>query len=256
MLDTGKTLQTLDNLLEAWDLLDFDSTLLQVEEGKRDALKREAEMQNILQKVSLDTLRKNSLVELIKEYRQGCVQYLYSLVRVHASSELSYHELLCEICAVRRPNIYDGDKIREYWDDWWSKNGNATKYATLRWQHDSPTLDAALQALTCSSDLIAPFVTHSHTLVRESVARRTDLDMETQWELAEDPAPIVRYELATNRNTSPDILAELANDLNSIVRRWVASHPATPDLVLNRLQHDPIEGVRKFLDQRRQRETG
>jgi|SRR5271165_1584269 len=125
------------------------------------------------------------------------------------------------------------------------------KYSTLRWQADSPTLDAALKALTCSRDAITPFLTHPHPLVRQSVARRTDLEAETQWELAEDPAPIVRYELATKRNTSPDVLTEVANDLNSIVRRWVACHPATPVSVLNRLKQDPIEGVRAFLDKRR-----
>src|SRR6266851_8654912 len=101
MLDTSKTLQTLDSLLEAWDLLDLDSTLLQVEADKRNAVKREAEMQHVMERASLDMLRKNSLVELMKEHRAGCAEYLYALVRAHASYELSYHELLCEICKGR-----------------------------------------------------------------------------------------------------------------------------------------------------------
>lgn len=250
MSDTATTLQTLDGLLEAWDLLDLDSTLLEIDADKRHAVKREAVLKYTMEMASLEQLRKNHMVELLEQYREGCAEYLYALVRVHTSYEFSYHELLRAICGGRHPDLYEGEKIRLYWDQWWSKKGGAAKYSTLRWRSDSPNLDAALMALTCSRDGIAPLLAHPHALVRQSLARRRDLDEETQWELTDDPAPIVRFELATNSNTSPDVLAELANDLNSIVRRWVACHPETPVQALNQLGRDPVDDVRAFLDKR------
>jgi hypothetical protein len=252
MPDISQTLIALDDLLQVFDLRDFDTTLLGLEPSKRAAVKREKELAHVMELVSVELLRKKHIGGLIEQVSNGCSEYLYALVRVHAGHEILYHELLSDLCEGRHPSLYHGDKIRPYWETWWAKNGRNPSFSTLDWKANSKNLDAALEALTTTdSRTAARLLDHPHSLVRQSIARRPDLDEECQYQLADDPEPMVRIELALNSCTSAQVLTELGNDLNSIVRRWVACHPSTPQHVLARLKADPVDQVRAFLDKPR-----
>ena len=242
------TLQSLDALLEAWEPLDVDTLLLDADPATRQELKRAHELRHIVEKVSVEQLRKHHLMELVKEHRAGCTEYLYTLIRVHAGYELGYHEILSDLH--REPQLYDSTKIRAHWQEWWGRNGKKKAFAVLDWRTESNNLCAALNAHTDDLALAARSVSHPNTLVRQALARREDINKDLQSELADDAAAIVRFELARNPNSAPEVLGQLANDLNSIVRRWVAHHPRTPSEVLVHLAVDPIEAVREFLMRR------
>lgn len=250
MANESETLETLDILLKTLELPDFDSSLRGLESADLANVKRSEEFKHLMETVSLQQLRQHHIGELVSEFREGCAFYLYTLIRVHAGCEFSYHDMMAAICERRPVQLYEGSKIRKYWKEWWEANGANPRFSTLHWQPHSKNLNAAWQALTCESACLYTFLTHPHPLVRQSVARRTDLTEDAQFELVDDPDPMVRFELATNESTVPSVLGELANDLHSIVRRWVACHPGTPEDALRRLGQDPIEGVRTFLAQR------
>jgi hypothetical protein len=252
MSDIAQTLVALDELLQVFGNPDSDSAVSELEPSRRAAVKREEDFEHVMKLASVEQLRMYHISKLIEQSSKGCAEYLYALVRVHAGYELTYHELLSGICDGHHPSLYSGDEILPYWQTWWTKHGKNPSYSSLNWMDDSKNLRAALNALTSDdADMVASLLYHTHSLVRQSIARRPAFNEEWQYQLADDPDPAVRFALAQNRGTSPEVLAELGNDLSSIVRRWVACHPSTPQRVLDRLNADPIDGVRDVLAKRR-----
>ncbi len=247
MSDSSQTLVKLDALLEPWDPVDHDSELdPNMDHGVRQREKRERSFRFVMEVASLVELRNEYIRRLIGDHGVGCVDYLYAMLRVHTAHELNYHEILCELVSGRHPQLYEGKAIVNYWSEWWKRHGTEGQYGTLHWQEDSPVLSQALRALSSDTVEIYASVAQKHPLVRQAIARRSDIPNELQHRLANDSATAVRLELVLNPSVGPDALTVLARDENSIVRRWVGAHPKTPARERELLSKDPIPEVREF----------
>jgi hypothetical protein len=247
MIDSRQALTKLDALLEPWDHVDHDSELdPTMDHFAREREKRERRFRLLMEMVSLTELRKGYIGRLIEAHGAECVGYLYVLICVHTGYELTYHDILSDLVPGKHLELYEGKAIIEYWTEWWKRHGTNSKYRSLDWQEDSAVLNQAYCALSSNTLESCTKISHEHPLVRQAIARRSDISNELQHRLASDSAAAVRLELALNPSAGPDTLTLLARDENSIVRRWVATHPKTPAIERELLSRDPIPEVREF----------
>lgn len=92
--------------------------------------------------------------------------------------------------------------------------------------HD--TYRAALHNPATPTDAVIPFAGHPSALLRWALASRPDLTPEVSRQLAEDPVPGIRADLAENASADETVIRTLAGDRDHDVRRGLAHNPHVP----------------------------
>lgn len=91
---------------------------------------------------------------------------------------------------------------------------------------------------------------------KEWVVRNKTVPISILSELANDPDPRVRYEVAAKRKCPARILKQLANDIDESVRLRVACNAKAPEPLLEQLRHDPSSVVAQAVEERLNRIAG
>lgn len=91
---------------------------------------------------------------------------------------------------------------------------------------------------------------------KEWVVRNKTVPVSILSELANDPDPRVRFEVAAKRKCPASILEQLAQDADEAVRLRVAHNAKTPEPLLEQLRHDPSGQVVKAAEERLSRVAG
>ncbi|WP_367038489.1 hypothetical protein [Streptomyces sp. Je 1-332] len=97
------------------------------------------------------------------------------------------------------------------------------------------TQQMALQNPATPTEAVIRFVNHPSALLRWALASRSDLPSEVYGQLAMDPDPGVRADLAENPAIAEALMRALAADRGHDVRRRLAHNPRVPLDVLTRL---------------------
>lgn len=93
-------------------------------------------------------------------------------------------------------------------------------------------------------------------MFKEWVVRNKTVPLSILSDLANDPDPRVRFEVAAKRKCPASILERLAHDADESVRLRVAYNAKTPKPLLEQLRHDSSGLVAKAVEERLNRIAG
>lgn len=127
---------------------------------------------------------------------------------------------------------------------------SAQEFIELREQNDARAVyDRAPEAVWRE-------VLRSFPTFKEWVVRNKTVPVSILSDLANDPDPRVRFEVAAKRKCPVKTLGRLACDADESVRLRVAYNAKTPGPLLEQLRHDPSDLVAKAVEERLSRIAG
>jgi formylglycine-generating enzyme required for sulfatase activity len=205
----------------------------------------EPDMAELIARVEAVQQRLELLRRIVKEYREGAVEYLVVNLRLASLDSAEYETLLAQVLGIDDVQFTsDESAIQERWRTWWEENRVESRYSAMPWRKFSPRLAAAADALFQSSVERVP--ADADELVRLALARNPGVSPEVEAELVGAPETYTRIVLAKSSRTA-SVLDKLARDPSSFVRRWVAANANTDDTTLEALAEDETDVVRAFL---------